>query len=188
MENYKVYLIRDKQKNIVYAGLTKNSLRVRFEGHVQRRHLDRNEYSIELVQEYLTLEQAVILEDLMIQQYSLLSKGWNKSPRSINGYSNTHSEEQKEKWSKERKGIRVSPQHAAKNRIARLGKTNSPEHQGILLKALKKPVMCVETGEVFDSARSAGKALGVSYCRISECCNGKRVSSRGLHFIFIPKQ
>jgi hypothetical protein len=185
MKNYKVYLIRDKQKNIVYAGLTKNPLKVRFDCHMRRRQLNREEYSIELVLDYLTIEQAVILEEAMILQYNLRQMGWNKSPRSINGYSNAHSEEQKQKWSLERKGKPVSPEHAAKNKTARLGYKNGNYWRQRITEVKSKPVRCIETGIVYASARKAADALGVSYPRISECCNGKRKTTRNFHFEFV---
>jgi len=188
MKNYKVYLIRDKQKNIVYAGLTKNTLKIRFDCHVRRRKLNRKEYSIELVQDYLSLQEAVILEEMMIQQYDLLNKGWNKSPKSINGYSNSHSEEQKKKWSLERKGKPVSSEHAAKNRVARLGQTNGEHWKHVIAQVKSKPVMCVETGIIYKSARQAAKELNLHYPRISEVCTGKRKTTGGLHFIFHMKQ
>ena len=48
----------------------------------------------------------------------------------------------------------------------------------------KKRVICVETGEVFDSIAEAGRKTGCY--RISECCNGKvKHASKGLHFKFV---
>lgn len=48
----------------------------------------------------------------------------------------------------------------------------------------QKKVMCVETGEVFDSIAEAGRITGCS--NISNCCNGKRkCASKGMHFKFI---
>lgn len=188
MKNYKVYLIRDKFKNIVYCGLTKNTLKVRFEGHIQRRKLNRNEFAIELVQEYLTLEQAVILEEMLIQQYNLLDIGWNKSPKSINGYSNNHSEEQKLKWSLERKGKKVSDKHAAKNRIARLGKTNSEHWKNVMTRVKSKSVICIETGITYRSVKEAARELNLNSSRISDVCNNKRKTTGKLHFRFHMKQ
>lgn len=184
MKNYKVYLIKDKTKNIVYVGLTGQSLKKRFEQHVERRCWNKSDFCIELVQEYLTLNEAVILEEILIEQYKTRINGFNVSPRSINGYSNAHSEEQKKAWSEERKGKKVSEEHAAKNKVARLGKKNSPEHQQKILEGLKKPVICIETGKIYSSAREAAKELNVSYSKISNCCTGKRKSTRGLHFKF----
>jgi hypothetical protein len=49
----------------------------------------------------------------------------------------------------------------------------------------RKPVRCLETGEVFSSATEAARLLeGVSQSHISSCCRGKRKTSGGLHWEF----
>ena len=158
MKNYKVYLIKKANNDIVYVGLTRQALSLRFTQHIARKTLNREDHRIELVQQNLTLDQSVILEEMLIKQYKTRT----------NGYSNARSEE-----------------HAAKNRIARLGKKNSPEHKQALLKPLKKPVMCIETGKVYDSARHAAKKLKLQYSKISLVCHGKRNTTGGLHFKFV---
>lgn len=183
---FKVYIIRDKlTEAIMYAGLTRQTLETRFHSHVKHKNLNRNKYQIELIQDDLTLEQAVILERMLIEQYQLLITGWNKSPGSINGYSNYHSEEQKQKWSEERKGKKVNPLHAQKNTIARLGKKNSEAHTDAIIKAIQKPVICIETGIIYKSARAAAKDLNLCYSKISLVCNGKRSTTGNLHFKFV---
>lgn len=185
MKNYKVYLIKKADNTIVYVGLTGQALSMRFSQHVAKKQLNREEFRIELVQNMLTLDEAVILEEMLIKQYNTRVDGYNVSPKSLNGYSNTHSEEQKAKWSEERRNKKVSEEHAAKNRIARLGKKNSPEHAQSIIKAISKPVMCVETGRVYKSAREAAKQLQLQYSKISLVCYGKRHSTGGLHFKFV---
>lgn len=178
-----MYLIRDKVDDIKYVGLTSQALSRRFSQHLSKRNLNRNEYKIELVSEYLTLNQAVILEEMLIKQHDTRNIGFNVSPKSINGYSNLHSEEQKKKWSEERRNKKVSEEHAAKNRIARLGQKNSKEHQAKIVRP--KPVLCIETGKVYKSARQAAKELNLQYSKISLVCTGSRSSTGGLHFKFV---
>ena len=187
MKNYKVYLIRDKEKNIVYCGLTGGALQKRLYEHRIRRKLD-DTYTIELVMENLTLSEAAILERKLIEQYNLLKKGLNKSPGSINGCSQNHSEEQKKKWSLERKGKTVSPEHAAKNRIARLGQTNGDNWKKAQFESHAKPIICLETSKIYPSARHAAKELNLNYSKISLVCNGKRASTGNLHFEFYKKR
>ena len=185
-KEYKVYLIRELSSNdIKYVGLTRQKLVTRFNAHVIDKKIKRYDYQIELIQDDLSINEAVQLEKMLIKQYNLLVVGWNKSPGSINGCSNYHSEEQKLIWRKTRKGKRVSTDHAEKNKRARLGKKNSPEHNKALLKSLEKPVMCLETGIIYRSARHAAKELGLNYSKISLVCNGLRNTTGGLHFIFI---
>ena len=147
MKNYKVYQIQDINDKVVYIGLTSQPLSRRFAQHVSKRKLNKSHYKMILVQEQLSLEQAIILEEMLILQYNTRAEGFNVSPKSINGYSNLHSPEMKAKWSEERKGKKVSEEHAAKNRIARLGHKSSKEHQDKIIRP--KPVMCLETGKIY---------------------------------------
>lgn len=179
-KEYKVYVLVDIQnEKIVYAGLTRTSLQRRFLAH-KARLKDKPKFRIELILDYLSIEEAVELEKMLIKQYDLLNNGYNKSPGSINGSSNYHSEDQKKKWSEERKGKRVSPEHAAKNKVARLGHKNPPDRS-----YFQKSVMCLNDGKVFKSARAAAKFYNVSYSKISSVCNGKRLATKGLRFVFV---
>lgn len=187
MKNYKVYVLKNKDREIVYCGLTGKSLAERLSEHKWKRKLD-NAHVIELVAENLTREEAAFLERQLISQYDLIAKGLNKSPGSINGYSQMHTEEQKRKWSLERKGKVVSPAHADKNRKARIGKTNSANWHKRQFESHAKAVECVETGIIYPSARHAAKSLKLQYSKISLVCNGKRGTTGGLHFKFFKKQ
>lgn len=42
-----------------------------------------------------------------------------------------------------------------------------------------RPIICIETGELFVSTRDAWRKKGVNYCHISECASGKRKSAGG---------
>ena len=46
-----------------------------------------------------------------------------------------------------------------------------------------RKVLCIETGQVFDSANHAQQVLGIKN-HILSVCNGKRKTAGGLHFIF----
>jgi hypothetical protein len=179
MKIYKVYLIKNRQTDlIVYVGLTKQTLYKRFIQHVAKRKWRNNEYKIELVQDFLTIQEAVTLEELLITQYQTRINGFNISPKSINGYSNVHSEEQKLKWSLERKG------KPAKFRPSRKGLKNKPEHNKALYDATTKPVICMNNGRVYESARKAAKELGVCYKKVSLVCKGIRPHTKGYIFKF----
>jgi len=45
--------------------------------------------------------------------------------------------------------------------------------------AAKRPVRCISTGEVFDSAKKAGESIGSQGGKITECCQGKRLTVKG---------
>lgn len=49
-----------------------------------------------------------------------------------------------------------------------------------------KPVICLETGEVYSSIYRASKKTGLDKNKISYCCRGKRSRTGGLHWSFYP--
>lgn len=52
------------------------------------------------------------------------------------------------------------------------------------VEACSKPVFCVELGRTFKSASEAARILLVQRSRISDCCNGRRVTTGGYHWQF----
>lgn len=73
---------------------------------------------------------------------------------------------------------------------ARKGKKLSEEHKRkmseslINHKDLSKKVLCVETGEVFDSTMDVERKTGINSGNISMACNGKRKTAGGFHWKF----
>lgn len=49
----------------------------------------------------------------------------------------------------------------------------------------RKPVICVETGEVFASCSDAAKAYNTRDSVINRCCNGIRITALGCHWKFV---
>ena len=50
---------------------------------------------------------------------------------------------------------------------------------------LKKPVRCIETGEVFNSVTEASKKVGAETTNISKCCKDKKYICKGFHWEYI---
>lgn len=52
-----------------------------------------------------------------------------------------------------------------------------------------KPVLCIERGQVYPSAKAAAEALGVSHKGIIRICNNKQETTRNnkLHFIYMEE-
>ena len=50
---------------------------------------------------------------------------------------------------------------------------------------LCKPVICIETGEVFSSATDAAEYMGVHFTMISSACIGKVKTCKGKHFCYL---
>ena len=64
------------------------------------------------------------------------------------------------------------------------GKKLSEEHKIKMKVACSKKVLCVETGEIFESTWDAERRIGVLHNHISHACNGKRKTAGGLHWKF----
>jgi len=180
INTYKVYLIRNRETNIVvYVGLTSQPLWKRLNQHLRKRGWIRDQVTIELVQEHLTIDEGVILEEMLIENYKTRSCGFNKAPQAKNGYSTLHSEDQKEIWSKKRKG------RFAGDRATRNGKRNSLSQNEKIGKVNSKPVICVNDGQVYSSLRQAAKTLSLSESKVSLVCSGKRSHTKGYIFKYL---
>lgn len=95
------------------------------------------------------------------------------------------SEERKQKISEAMKGKKHSEEHKQKLSEAHKGMTFSDEHKRKIGKAHSKKVLCVETGEVFNSAMTAERATGIYQSSISNVCNGKLKTTGGYHWQFV---
>lgn len=52
----------------------------------------------------------------------------------------------------------------------------------------KKPVICLETGKIYESARQAEKELNINHNCISGVCRGELKQTHGLHFEYLLKE
>lgn len=89
-------------------------------------------------------------------------------------YGKHHTEEQRAKWSAERKG-----RHLTDEWKANVGKSQW------------KPVINITTGERFESVKAAGEYYGISPNHISYTCRGKQKTCRGYKFMYdntVPSQ
>ena len=50
-----------------------------------------------------------------------------------------------------------------------------------------KPVICIDSGEVFASCTDAAEAMGVTTTSMSNCLTGKQRSIKGKHFCYVSK-
>lgn len=50
-----------------------------------------------------------------------------------------------------------------------------------------KPVICIDTGEVFASATDAAEAIGVTSWAMSNCCLGKARTCKGKRYSYVSK-
>lgn len=62
------------------------------------------------------------------------------------------------------------------------GKSLSEDHKRRIAEAKHKPVMCVETGEIYGSIKEAEDVTGMGHGCIARVCSGKRKSAHGTHW------
>ncbi len=84
----------------------------------------------------------------------------------------------------------LPPEERAR-RIAMLRKGyNSQKTQAKMKKLAKergKPIVCLETGEVYESVSAAAEKLGIPQSNLSSVCNGHRQTCGGNHFRFLEE-
>lgn len=86
--------------------------------------------------------------------------------------------ETKDRRSKAMKAMLANPVVKAKMLLSR---RSSPDWARSV-EGHRKPVVCIETGERYESATFAASALGLAKTNISAVCNGKRKTTGGLSF------
>ncbi len=179
MKTYTVYVIKERcSEQIVYVGMTFQTLHKRFNQHVLKRKISPKDYFIQPIESDLPQPVAVTLEEMLIVQYKTRDNGWNKGSFAFNGYSTPHTEERKAQWSKERKG---KPFKGRQNRTT----PNSLEHNAKIGKANSRPIICLNDGKTYDSLRTACKKLGLSESKVSLVCQGKRTHTKGFKFSYL---
>ena len=52
----------------------------------------------------------------------------------------------------------------------------------------KKAVKCIETGEVYESIKEAGRVSGIDWNNISQCCRGVRDTAKGFHWEYVDDE
>ena len=87
-------------------------------------------------------------------------------------------------------GKKFSQETCKKLSDVRKGKW-SPKQQEVLKRCWKqnsKQVICLETGEIFDSITAAGNSFGICPSGIKAACVGIQISSHGFHWAFFDNQ
>jgi hypothetical protein len=160
MKKYTVYSLKEKDGTIVYIGLTRQAIEARLRRHRNNKNFPHHNYRCEIIQTFDIPEPAYELERMLIIQYNTIEYGWNS-----------------------RNGHTIIPSQLPNK--GRTGLSNSNEHKAILIESRQRRVMCIETGEVFESGRKAAEKMNLQRSKISNVCNGIRKTTGGYTFIFV---
>lgn len=174
MENYKVYIHRNKINGKVYIGITKQKPENRWrngKGYKQNikfyRAIEKygwNNFEHIVLVDNLTAEQAGQIEKALIVQFDSIKNGYNID----NGGSTTnHSQETIEKMRK-----------------SMLGKKHTEDTKNKISVANSKSVKCLELNRVFTSLAEAEEETGVDSSSISKVCKGKQKTAGGYHWCY----
>lgn len=95
------------------------------------------------------------------------------------------SEETRKKMSERQKGVRLSEETKKKISEAHKGKPLSKEHVAKIAEANKKTVICIETGELFNSVKEAAEYAKVNQSHLSNVLCGRSNTAGGYHWEYI---
>lgn len=95
--------------------------------------------------------------------------GKERMAKSLTG--KKHTDEHRKARSEWMTSLRVGEKHPM------FGKEHSKEARMKMSESRKKPVICIDTGQIFDSAKEAGEFVGTT--TVGDCCNGKYKTSGG---------
>ena len=101
--------------------------------------------------------------------------------QTFENYSKEHVEKEIQESIMRRARPKENPKEIVKEEIIKKPKKVKPK------KYWDRPVLCVETGEVYRTIKECSKQTGIPYMTITNCIkNGN--STRGFHFVNAPKK
>lgn len=97
-----------------------------------------------------------------------------------------HSKETRCKMSNSSKGKAKSEEHCKNIGLGHKGRKLSPSHIAKRVAKVIKPIICVETGKIFNSVKEASEKTGVDASSIVKICKEKQAkSSKGFTFKYL---
>ena len=141
-----------------YIGITKNTIKQRIHSGYSK-----NKFFARAVRKYGwgKIETEIIAKDVSLDEANLLESYYIASYETQN----------------HRKGYNIADGGMSWN-----SKTDVVRRKIMMSSKNRKPVVCVETGEIFPSFGDAERNTGVDRFDISKCCSGKRKTAGGCHW------
>lgn len=96
--------------------------------------------------------------------------------------------EHRQKASERMKAVWQRPEHREKVSQSSKGKKLKESTKEKIGKANSVPILCVETGEVFEGTAAASKFAGVSRSCISDTCTGRQKTAGGYHWRHLTQE
>lgn len=204
MNNYKVYYHELKSDGRKYFGITSQKIQHRWRGDgsgyktsvhfyraIQKYGWDNFFHFV--IADGLSRDEAEKMEKEMIAKYDTTNadKGFNiaEGGKSNSGFH--HSQEARAKISATMKGKPAnnkgkprSKDAIEKARMSNIGKKRSAAFCKLTSEKAKKPVRCIETGQIYASMTDAAEAFG-NNSHIGDACNGKRKKAAGYHWEYL---
>lgn len=143
------------------------------------------------VLEYANPNELADLEIAYISEYDAFGEnGYNFTMGGEGGLLGMpKSEETRRKISEANKGRPHTPEEKAQLSKALKGRGFTEEHKKRIGEANKtnhvKPILCVETGQIFKSLKEAGKYFNTDSSNIGHACKGRQEKAKGFHFTYI---
>lgn len=182
MKEYIVYIHKNKINGKEYVGLTSLSPPTRrwqqgkgykaqkkFYQAIKKYGWDNFEHII--VGQHLSANSASLLEQQLIRDHDTINHGYNAD---LGGIITKHSEETRKKIGEANRKRVITAQMRINMSKGQKGNNNKG-----------KTVLCIETGQIFKSAREAGRSIGKSHTMIASVCRGERELAYGLHWKYI---
>ena len=212
LSHYYVYIHKKATSGeIFYVGKGKNNRCTSVKGRSKHWRNIHNKHVVicEIVANSLMESEAFLLEKKLIRKFGRLDLGegtlvnltdggegvsnWNITEKRreqirVSSTGRKHTEATKEFLRTINTGRIISPETRDKISKSRMGKKWTPEIRELTIQGRKssyKAVMCIETGEVYESTVAASKAIGGDNSLISKVCRGVRPAYRGLHWKFV---
>ena len=86
------------------------------------------------------------------------------------------------------RGAKTWKSRYTKEKHPMYGKCHTKEAKKKMSERKNKPVMCITTGEVFNSVKEASEITGINLSNICQCCRNKRQSAGKLEWKFLEKE
>lgn len=194
---YTVYCHINRINGKRYVGITKQDPKRRWENNGKgykngyfKHAIDKygwEEFTHEILFTNLTEDEAKAKEKYLIAKWDLTNpnKGYNLTLGG-EGRCGAHlSDDAKLKISLANTGRTWTDEHRKLHSNLLRGKKFTSEHRKKLFEANRcnfKPVVCIETGIVYDNVSMASRETNINRGDIRRVCNGVRNIAKGLHF------